>query len=221
VTNATLTNNTSGNAATATTSSYVSGTLSNSISGSSATSTYATYSGIVTNAKLTNGITTDLIGTADLIITNQWNAGMGTNLMATNLVGNVPDANLTNSALLNGNNNLSGSNTFNGTIYMTRGVVQSTNTWALDTALPMNTNKLILSSGAATGGITNVENVYPVGSQFSELFIKATGDITFTNPTAWVTSDMVDSRIITNGNYAQIAVEVNNLITNLIIVQSK
>jgi hypothetical protein len=121
-------------------------------------------------------------------------------------------------AQLAANNNFTGLNVFS------KSPASPTNLWALDTAFGVNTNALVLISGAVTGGITGVANLDGSGNvQFGEGTIKATGgDITFTNAAGLKANDYVTSRIITNGNYAEIAVKVvPGVVTNLAIVQFK
>ncbi len=59
-----------------------------------------------------------------------------------------------------------------------------------------------------------------MSERYAQLTVIATGDVIFTNRVDVFTSDMVDSRTITNGNTAVIAVDViPGVITNMAIVQ--
>lgn len=94
-----------------------------------------------------------------------------------------------------------------------------TNTWTINTAFALGTNATF-TSGAATGGIVGVANLPTVTERYGQMTIKATGTITFTNPTAFYTSDFVDIRVIASGNTAVIAVSViPGFSTNLVITQ--
>jgi hypothetical protein len=97
----------------------------------------------------------------------------------------------------------------------------ATNAWAVNTALGLGTN-YYFSGNTASCGITGIVGIPAATASYAELTIKATGDITFTNPVAIYTSDMVDTRTITNGNTACVAVSVQpGFFTNLAIVQFK
>jgi hypothetical protein len=97
----------------------------------------------------------------------------------------------------------------------------TTNLWAINTAFPLGTNTSI-TSGADTGGITGVANSSTATERYGQITLKTSGDVTFTNPAAFYTSDFVDSRVITNGNTAVIAVQlIPGLATNMAIAQFK
>jgi hypothetical protein len=96
-----------------------------------------------------------------------------------------------------------------------------TNLFVINGVIGLGTN-YTYTSGAATGGITGIGTAAGSTEDYAQLLIKATGDITFTNPAAFYTSDMVDTRTITNGNTAFISVDVMpGFATNLIILQLK
>ena len=98
----------------------------------------------------------------------------------------------------------------------------STNLWVTNTPIYLGTNFSAVLSANTSGGISGVGGTVTTTEQFSQLFIKATGDITFTNPVAFMCNDYVDTRLITNGNVAIIGVDViPGLATNLSIVQFK
>ncbi len=96
-----------------------------------------------------------------------------------------------------------------------------TNLWTINTAFGLGTN-YVLTSGAATGGITDVSGVPTATERIGQLVIKTTGDLVFTNPVAFYTSDGVDSRTFTNGNLTSLIVHViPGFSTNLVFSWSK
>jgi hypothetical protein len=92
-----------------------------------------------------------------------------------------------------------------------------TNTFS-GTSFLLGTNSFI-SSGSNIG-FTGVANVPASLLRYGQLTIKATGNITVTNPATWKTSDMAVSRVCTNGNFLTMAVEVMpGIYTNAAICQ--
>ena len=98
----------------------------------------------------------------------------------------------------------------------------NTNTWAINSNFPLGTTNGILVSGAATGGITGLGNKSTSTDRAGVIKILATGDIVFTNPASFKTSDFLTSRTITNGNSAIIQVDFTpGQFTNMAIAQYK
>ena len=94
-----------------------------------------------------------------------------------------------------------------------------TNAWALNTPITWGTNQLVLVSGAATGGVTGIAG-FPASGGYVELVVKASGNVVFTNAFLIGASDYQNSRTITNGNTATIAIEyIPPFMTNMAIVQ--
>lgn len=99
-----------------------------------------------------------------------------------------------------------------------------TNTWAVDTPLPLGeTNYVYVGSGTVTFGITGVATQPTTTARYGVLTIISGGTLTFTNPaTIMKASDFASSRVITNGNSCDITVKViPGQCTNLSIVQYK
>lgn len=229
----------------------------------------------------TGSLSSGSVGT--LTILNQWNAGLGTNLMATNLVGTAPTARLgsgsadattylrgdstwatisgggssnitdagysavvnnlvvkTNLTMTNGTFSVSGGNTnsfggyndFTGAVNISsnlnvtgnvtlKGIDVITNTWSANTAIGLGTN-FTFTSGATTCGITDVNGASGSEERTAQLTIKSTGDIVFTNPAAFYTSDGEDTRTFTNGNLTIVLVRwIPGFSTNLTYSWSK
>ena len=96
-----------------------------------------------------------------------------------------------------------------------------TNSWTINGVLYMGTNATY-TGGAATIGITGVGGTIGSAERFGSLTIKSTGDIVFTNPAAFYTSDGVDTRTFTNANLTTVTVQViPGFSTNLIYSWSK
>ena len=96
-----------------------------------------------------------------------------------------------------------------------------TNSWTINGVLYMGTNATY-TGGAATIGITGVGGTIGSAERFGSLAIKSTGDIVFTNPVAFYTSDGADSRTFTNGNLTTVTVQlIPGFSTNLIFSWSK
>jgi hypothetical protein len=132
-----------------------------------------------------------------------------TNIPAAQLTGSVADARLSANVPIMSSG------------FISNPVDSSTNTWAINTALPVGTNCFI-SQGAATIGFTAVANVPTSTERYGQLTIAATGTITFTNPASVHASDFQSSRTITNGNWCVVALDViPGQITNMAIVQFK
>lgn len=96
-----------------------------------------------------------------------------------------------------------------------------TNAWSMNTPLFLQTNLLILTSGAATGGITGFSRIASNGTSYGELFIKTTGAITFTNPPNVRCNDgtNITSRILLSDRDYWIGGNViDGISTNLVIV---
>ena len=94
-----------------------------------------------------------------------------------------------------------------------------TNTWTVNTALPLGQTNLAVSVGTATVGIPSLANVPSSGSRWGELLVIATGTVTFTNHPSIRLSDGLTSRTITNGTTAVIAPKVwSGFKTNAAIV---
>jgi hypothetical protein len=104
-----------------------------------------------------------------------------------------------------------------------RSYESATNQWATNTLITLGTNTCTATLTANTGGgITGILNAGTTTERFAQLFIKATGDVVFTNPVAFYCNDYADTRTITNGNTAWISVDViPGVATNLAIVQFK
>jgi hypothetical protein len=133
--------------------------------------------------------------------------------------------NTNNSAAAQGVNIKKGAVTADGTITAS-GVITapcydvSTNLWTIGT-FPLGTN-LYYTVGASTVGISGVGNLPTSTERCGQLTIKATGDITFTNLSGIATSDFVNTRTITNGNFAVVALDVYpGIVTNMAIAQFK
>jgi len=95
-----------------------------------------------------------------------------------------------------------------------------TNTWTADTAFPLGATNYFATSGEATLGVIGIATASTSTARFGVLDLVATGDITFTNEAGFRTSDFLDSRVITNGNTAQILVNyIPGQTTNMAIVQ--
>lgn len=84
-----------------------------------------------------------------------------------------------------------------------------TNGWATNTAIPLGqTNLISLCSANGGGGITGIANAGNNNdTRYSRLIIVASGNVTFTNPGSFRTSDFSTNRIITNGNTCKICIE--------------
>lgn len=99
-----------------------------------------------------------------------------------------------------------------------------TNSWTTNTALPLGvTNLLATLSANVNGGITGLTGAGTVNDErWGRLNIVATGNVTFTNPASFRSSDFVTSRIITNGNSCEIVVTwQQGVYTNMLIHQFK
>lgn len=89
-------------------------------------------------------------------------------------------------------------------------------------AFPLGTNT-VLSVGGVTIGFSGVANVAATRERYGKATILATGgNVTFTNPASVHSSDFALSRVITNGNSAQMVLDViPGQCTNLFIMQFK
>lgn len=118
---------------------------------------------------------------------------------------------------------LNASSLSSGTVPIERLIFDSyTNGWSMNTPFVLGRTNAMISSGAATGGITGVANLPTEGARFGELTFIATGTITFTNPASMRANDYLTSRTLTNGNVVEIALKVIlGVTTNLSIVQFK
>lgn len=145
-----------------------------------------------------------------------------TNLQGSNVVGVVSWAGALNAGqFLILNASLEPTNTLNGyTLTNLNTFDAPTNAFSGNTFL-LGTNSVITTASAVN--ISAVGNIPATGiERYGQLTIIATADVTFTNPAPCFTSDMVDTRTVTNGNTAVIAVDViAGVITNLAITQFK
>ncbi len=107
------------------------------------------------------------------------------------------------------------------------GSESATNTWTTNTAFSVCpsqsvTNFLCLSGANTACGVTGILNAGTATERWGQLLIVASGNITFTNPAAFHTSDYLTTRVITNANNCFIAFDVwPGVSTNMVIVQTK
>jgi hypothetical protein len=100
----------------------------------------------------------------------------------------------------------------------------STNLWTTNSIVGMGTNYTAICSASTGGGITGiVPNSIAGNKEFSSrIVLKCTGDVTFTNPVAFVTSDGLDTRTFTNGNFYEIDIHwIPTFMTNMVFSWSK
>lgn len=101
------------------------------------------------------------------------------------------------------------------------GLSARTNLFTINGTIGLGTN-YTYTGGAATWGITGVNNAVGSVESQAQLTIKSTGDIIFTNPVAFYASDGLDTRTFTNGNLTTVIVHrIPGFSTNLVFSWSK
>lgn len=111
--------------------------------------------------------------------------------------------------------------TFVGNV-QAKGFSVTTNLWATNSVIGMGTNYTCVLSANTGGGITGIAGTIGSTEQFGQITIESTGDVVFTNPAAFYTSDGVDTRTFTNGNLTTVVVQrIPGLSTNLIFSWSR
>ena len=159
--------------------------------------------------------------------------GDGSALTNVNVLGSKVTGNIAGSATgIAGANANTVLQIYGSTSNLTVSYYGSNNVWTLSSlpdvvtntfsgaAFLLGTNSFLRTGTALT--LTSVANVSTSTARWGELTIQATADVGITNPASWKTSDMASGRILTNGNFLTISVEVLPfIVTNAAILQTK